>query len=229
MVLDGECSYLITFHTPFGRYRWRRVPFGMSSVPEVFQPRMYQLIEGLSGIEVVAGDFMVNGCRNTGEEANNDHDRALNSVRERCEEQGVKLSNEKLNRRLTLVPFNGHITEDKVLRVDPAKVQVISEMPPPTDKAGVQRLLRLAQYLIKFCPHLSDITKPQRERCALDLGYGSRSGTGRVVPTPVSRYYNLEEEVTLQCGASQFRLGAALNVAEVGEVQSSSVVQKMVR
>lgn len=31
-----------------------------------------------------------------------------------------------------------------------------------------------------------------------------------VMTTPVLRYYNLEEEVTLQCDASQFGLGAAL-------------------
>ena len=34
--LDEESSYLTTFHTPFGRYRWCRMPFGVSSAPEVF-------------------------------------------------------------------------------------------------------------------------------------------------------------------------------------------------
>ena len=52
---------------------------------------------------------------------------------------------------------------DKGLRVDSAKVQVISKMPAPTDKAGVQRLLGLTQYLSKFLPRPSDMTKPMRE------------------------------------------------------------------
>ena len=47
---------------------------------------------------------------------------------------------------------------DKGLEVDPAKVRAISEMPAPTDKLGVQRLLGLAQYLAKFLPHLSDVS-----------------------------------------------------------------------
>ena len=42
--LDEESSYLTTFHTPFGRYRWCRMPFGISSAPEVFQRRMHELI-----------------------------------------------------------------------------------------------------------------------------------------------------------------------------------------
>ena len=218
VALDDESSYLTTFHTPFGRYRWRRLPFGISSAPEVFQRRMHQLIEGLSGIEVVADDFIVIGCGNTVEEANSDHDRALISFLERCKEQGVKLNTEKLNLRLTEVPFIGHIATDKGLRVDPAKVRAISEMPAPTDKAGVQRLLGLAQYLSKFLPRLSDITKPLRELTQNEVEW--TWGTAQeealdslkkaVVTTPVLRYYNLEEEVTLQCDASQFGLGAAL-------------------
>ena len=34
--LDEESSYLTTFNSPFGRYRWKRMPFSISSAPEVF-------------------------------------------------------------------------------------------------------------------------------------------------------------------------------------------------
>ena len=74
---------------------------------------------------------------------------------ERCKERG-----DKLNLRQMEVTFIGHVTTDQGLRVDPAKVRAIIEMPAPTDKAGVQRLLGLAQYLSKFLPRLSNITKP---------------------------------------------------------------------
>ena len=52
--LDKESLHLTTFHTPFGRFRWCRMPFGISSAPEVFQCRMHELTEGLSWTEVVA-------------------------------------------------------------------------------------------------------------------------------------------------------------------------------
>lgn len=42
--LDEESSYRTTFHTPIGRYRWWRMPFGISSAPEVFQRLMHELI-----------------------------------------------------------------------------------------------------------------------------------------------------------------------------------------
>ena len=52
--LDEQSSLLTTFHIPFGRYRWMRMPFGISSAPEVFQGHIHQIIEGLQGIEVIA-------------------------------------------------------------------------------------------------------------------------------------------------------------------------------
>ena len=35
--LDEGSSKLVTFNTPFGRYSFTRLPFGISSAPEVFQ------------------------------------------------------------------------------------------------------------------------------------------------------------------------------------------------
>ena len=91
-------------------------------------------------------------------------------------------------------------------------------MPPPPDVAAVQRLLGLAQYLSKLLPHLSDITKPLRELTRQDTAWewgqaqqeALESLKSAVSNTPILRYYNVEEEVTLQCDASQSGLGAAL-------------------
>ena len=216
--LNEESSYLTTFNTPFGRYRWQRLPFGISSAPEVFQRKMHELIEGLKGIEVVADDFIVVGYVDTMEEANRNHDNTLMAFLERCRERNVKLNIDKLTLREREVPFIGHVATDKGLRVDPAKVRAITEMPAPTDKAGVQRLLGLAQYLSKFLPRLSDITKPLRELTQNDVQWfrgdaqqaSLDSLKKAVTQTPVLRYYNLEEEVTIQCDASSTGVAAAL-------------------
>ena len=139
MALDEDSSFLTTFHTLFGCYHWRRLPFGISTAPEVFQRKMHELIKGLSSIKVVAHDFIVIGCGSTVEEATIDHDKVLTAFLERCKEQGVKLNTDKLNLRMTEVPFIGHMATDKGLGIDPAKVWAIRDMPASTDKAGVQR------------------------------------------------------------------------------------------
>jgi len=80
VLLDALSSLLITFHTPFGRYQWLKMLFGTSSAPEVFQRWMHELIEGLEGVEAVAGDFVVIVFGDTMEEVTANHDKALSEL-----------------------------------------------------------------------------------------------------------------------------------------------------
>ena len=216
--LDEPSSLLTTFNTPFGRYRWKRMPFGICSAPEVFQRHMHQMIEGLQGVEVVADDFVTVGFGETLEVATHNHDQNIRAFLQRCVERGVKLNAEKVQLRLSKVPFIGHIATDQGLCADPSKVRAITEMPPPTDVAAVQRLLGMVQYLCKFLPHLSDLTKPLRDLTKKDTeciwDHPQQEAFKRlkdaVASTPVLRYYSLQDEVTLQCDASQAGLGATI-------------------
>ena len=45
--LGDTSSRLTTFQTPCGRYRWLRMPFGISPAPELFQMKLDQNLEGL--------------------------------------------------------------------------------------------------------------------------------------------------------------------------------------
>ena len=47
--LDEESKLLTTFVTPFGRFCFNRLPFGISSGPEIFQRTMSKILEGLGG------------------------------------------------------------------------------------------------------------------------------------------------------------------------------------
>lgn len=90
--LDDESSYLTTFNTPFGRYRWLRMPFGLCSASEEYQRRMMEILDGLQGIIVVADDILVYGSGDTDEEADIDHDKNLKSLLERCAEKNLKIN-----------------------------------------------------------------------------------------------------------------------------------------
>ena len=206
ITLDSPSSYLTTFNTPFGRFRWRRMPFGIRSAPEVFQRRMHELIEGMPQVEVIADDFVVVGKGDT-KEANSDHDKNLVAFLRLCDEKGLKLNAEKLKLRQPEVSFIGHIATGEGLKVDPAKVKAIREMPASTDKARVQRPLGPVQYLGKFLPQLSDVTKPLRELTQQEVEWAwnepqkmaLESLKDALTGTPVLRYFSVKEDVTLQC------------------------------
>ena len=57
--LDDSSSFLTTMHTPIGRYRWLRMPFGVSLGPEEYQRRQHEALEGLVGVVNKADDIFV--------------------------------------------------------------------------------------------------------------------------------------------------------------------------
>lgn len=84
--LDQASSFLTTFGTPWGRYRWLRMSFGVSPAPEEFQRRMDEPLEGLDGTRAIHDDILVYGCGNTDEEAERDHNGKLIALMDRCKD-----------------------------------------------------------------------------------------------------------------------------------------------
>ena len=76
--LDEESSYTMTFASPFGRYRYLRLPFGIKSAPEVFHRTVAELFSDIEGVETYVDDFLIHGA--TEEE----HDARLKLVLDRC-------------------------------------------------------------------------------------------------------------------------------------------------
>lgn len=66
--LDHSSSLLTTFITPRGRFCFQRLPFGITSAPEIFQREMARLLDGHEGCVVVMDNILVY-CR--GQETHN--------------------------------------------------------------------------------------------------------------------------------------------------------------
>ena len=219
VTLDEESSYATTFGTPWGRYRWLRMPFGISPAPEEFQRRLDQALTGLEGCKAIADDILVFGCGATDEEATRDHDKNLTGLLERCKDKGIKLNSGKLQLRRKEVSYMGHMLSADGLKPDSEKVKAIREMPVPSDKQGVQRFLGMTNYLQKFAPKLSEITTPLRNLIKSDTeflwdeqvhGVALNEAKRIISSTPVLKYFNPRTEPVLQCDASMHGLGACL-------------------
>ena len=73
--LDNDSSRLTTFNSPFGRFRWLRLAFGLCTAPEEFQRRLNHALEDLKGVRTIHDDILVFGEGSTEDEALVDHDR----------------------------------------------------------------------------------------------------------------------------------------------------------
>ena len=90
--LEKKSRKLTTFNTPYGRYVWKRLTFGICSAPEVFQKRIKEIIEGLEGVEVIADDFLIIGYGENDQEEASNHDNNLKAFLRTCRKNNLKLN-----------------------------------------------------------------------------------------------------------------------------------------
>ena len=83
--LSKESALLTTFITPFGRFCFNRLPFGITSAPEYFQKHMSSILSGLEGVVCMVDDILVSGS------TQQQHDQRLEKVLDKIGEAGVTL------------------------------------------------------------------------------------------------------------------------------------------
>ena len=97
--LTHESSLLTTIHTPWGRYRWTRLPFGVSSTPEEFQRRLHDALCGPDGVVNIADDSLVVGKGESLADATRDHDNTVINLLNRLSQHNLKFNPDKIKGR----------------------------------------------------------------------------------------------------------------------------------
>ena len=59
--LAEESTWLTMFNTPFGRFKFERLPFGLVSAPEIFQRALTEMFEDIEKCEVIVDGLLVWG------------------------------------------------------------------------------------------------------------------------------------------------------------------------
>lgn len=80
--LDERSSQLTSFITPYGKFRYVRLPMGICNAPEIFHQRMSDAMSDIPGVEVYIDDIMVHAP------TLEVHNRRLELVLKRCKEVG---------------------------------------------------------------------------------------------------------------------------------------------
>jgi hypothetical protein len=210
-LLQNSSKYT-TFNTPFGRYRYLRLPMGIASAPEIWQRAMNSIFGDLEGVECVMDDILVWG--RTIEE----HEDRLMAVLDRARAENLKLNKAKCKIGLQEVDYIGHIITNEGLKASPTKITAVQKMQKPHNKGDVQRFLGLVTYLSKFIPNMSELSAPLRELLANDVEWhwdkpqqkSFEALKHAVTSSPVLRYCDPDEQITISVDASSMGLGAVL-------------------
>jgi hypothetical protein len=216
--LDQASSTLTTMITPFGRFRWTRLPFGLKVSSEIFQRHLTQALEGLKGCITVTDDILVAGCGSNESEAENDHDRNLKRLKKRCVEKHINLNDKKCIEKQKEVIFMGHRVSAKGIEPDNRKIEAIINSPAPQNVHEVRRFCGMIQYLARFLNNLSDILKPIRDLTKNDTPFlwsadcikAFKEIKEKITTAPVLRIYDPDQGLELQVDSSKDALGAVL-------------------
>lgn len=210
--LDQSSSKLTGFLTPFGKYRYLRLPMGVSTAPELFHQIMIDLVHDIPGVECYIDDLIIHG------ETIHEHNARLSAVLERFSSAGITLNRAKSVIAKTTVIFLGHELSNEGIRPHPDKVDAITEMTEPQDKHATQSFLGFVGYLAKFLPGLSEMAVPLREVCKQGVQFMWQKPQQEafekikqaVVNAPTLALYDPKADVVVTADSSAHSLGAAL-------------------
>ena len=204
-------------HTPWGRYRWTRLPFGISSAPDKFQRRLHDVLLGMEGVLNITDDIIVIGRGETLQAATVDHDRTVVKLLTHLTQHNLKLNPDKIKFKSQVAPFMGHTLTPEGLKPSEQIASAILDMPRPQDKADTFRFVGTID-LSKFCPHLGEVIRPLRDLTHVKQEFlwaeqhskAFKETKELVSKAPCLRYFDIHAPVVLQVDSSEYGLGAAL-------------------
>ncbi len=210
--LDEESSLLTTFNSPFGRYCYKRMPFGLVMSQDVFQHKMDQILESCPGTLGIADDIAVFG------RTEQEHDKNVTTLMEVAAQYGLTFNSEKCAVKTKHIKFFGMIYDKNGAHPDPQKVEDIKKLDPPTNKAELQQFLGMVTYLSPFLPHLSQQTSNLRALLKKDVEFVFTPShildfqriKDLICQEATLMYFNPNKPTVVQVDASTKGIGAAL-------------------
>jgi hypothetical protein len=140
-----EDRYKTTFATEWGSYQYTVMPFGLKNAPTIFSRVVIVAFKEFihQFLEVYLDDWTVYSLLK-------EHVEVLRLMLERCRQCQISLNIKKCIFRTPFGILLGHIVCKQGLLVDPAKIAVIVNLPPPKIVCQLRATLGHTGYYRKF-------------------------------------------------------------------------------
>ncbi len=210
--LSEESQLLTTFNSPFGKFCFMRMPFGVSPASEALQKRTKESFGDIRGVEIIHDDMIIRADDDA------DHDEIMWNVIVRARERNAKFSPQKLQFKVKEAKYIGYRVSEYGVKPDTKKVNAITGMPKPESVLDMRQLMGLINYLTPFIPNMSAMTADIRILLKKDTPWqwgGNQDVAFKnikkvLMSEPVLKIYDAKKIPLIQCDASSTGLGACL-------------------
>ena len=137
--LDQQSRVITTFITHKGLYRYKRLMFGISSAPELYQHTIQQVLAGCEGAYNIHDDIIIHG--RTVEE----HDSRLQKTIECICDKGLTLNPEKCVFRMPQLTFMKYLLSRKGIGSTESRVEAVVQAKEPTNAEEVRSFPRISE------------------------------------------------------------------------------------
>ena len=154
--LHEESSKLATITTPFGNYRYKRLPQGVLSGTYAFQAAMDQILGDCKWryASPYLDDILI-FSKNI-----HDHLSHLRDVFTRLRDAGLTIKKSKCHLFMSKLRYLGHVISADGIRPDPTYIDAVQALPSPTSRKELQKTLGRLTWTSKFIPNYSVIARP---------------------------------------------------------------------
>lgn len=210
--IEEESRKYLTMGTPWGRYSYTRLPFGLASAPELFQDKISSLLSHFQNVEVSMDDVIVH--HKTKEEL----EQLVQKVMNVLYENGLRLNREKCEFSKQSIKFLGINFTENGITPDEEKIAAVKNLEVPQTRKQLRRVLGMVNSLSKFIDSHSLITEPLRKLLPVNVEFlwekeqdeAFERIKEKLSSLPVLRYYDVALPTVVSVDASENSVGAVL-------------------
>ena len=139
--LSPESSDACTIVTEFGKFKYKRLPMGVSCSPDIFQSKINELLGDIEGICAYLDDLLL-----LSKGSWEDHLDRLEEVIKRLRDEGLKVNPLKSYFGINEIEYLGYIISQEGIKPQPKKVQAILDIKRPTTTTELRSLVGMVNY-----------------------------------------------------------------------------------